>query len=87
MADFKTLARDSNLKKTILKALSDEYSRTIMNYTIEQYARDVVHAIGSICTEENISHPMIISESGRAVVAHHSILVTEVIDVSPAFNG
>ena len=36
MADFKILARDSNLKKAILKALSDEYSRTIMNYTIEQ---------------------------------------------------
>ena len=36
MADFKILGRDSNLKKAILKALSDEYSRTIMNYTIEQ---------------------------------------------------
>ena len=35
MADFKILARDSNLRKAILKALSDEYSRTIMNYTIE----------------------------------------------------
>lgn len=57
-----------------------------MNYTTEQYARDVVHAIGSICKEENIPHPMIVSESGRAVVAHHSILVTEVIDVSPALN-
>ena len=36
MADFKLLARDSSLKKAILKALSDEYSRTIMNYTIER---------------------------------------------------
>ena len=36
MADFKILRRDSNLRKAILKALSDEYSRTIMNYTIEQ---------------------------------------------------
>ena len=35
MADFKILARDSNFRKAILKALSDEYSRTIMNYTIE----------------------------------------------------
>lgn len=57
-----------------------------MNYTLEQYARDVVHAIGSICKEEKIPQPMIISESGRAVVAHHSVLVTEVIDVSPALN-
>ena len=36
MADFKILARDSNFRKAILKALSDDYSRTIMNYTIEQ---------------------------------------------------
>ncbi len=36
MADFKILGRDSNLRKSILKALSDEYSRAIMNYTIEQ---------------------------------------------------
>ena len=36
MADFKILARDSELKKAILKALSDEYSRTIMNFTIEE---------------------------------------------------
>jgi len=36
LADFKILGRDSNLRKAILKALSDEYSRTIMNYTIEQ---------------------------------------------------
>ncbi|AJM91791.1 MULTISPECIES: helix-turn-helix domain-containing protein [Nitrosopumilus] len=36
MADFKILARDSNLRKAILKALSDDYSRTIMNYTIEK---------------------------------------------------
>jgi arginine decarboxylase len=57
-----------------------------MNYTIEQYARDVVYIIGSICKEENLNDPIIISESGRAIVAHHSILVTEVMDVSPSLN-
>jgi len=36
MADFKILARDSEFRKAILKALSDDYSRTIMNYTIEK---------------------------------------------------
>ncbi len=36
MADFRILARDSNLRSAILKALSDDYSRTIMNYTIEK---------------------------------------------------
>ena len=36
MADFKILSKDSNFRKAILKALSDDYSRTIMNYTIEK---------------------------------------------------
>ncbi len=36
MADFKILPRDSNYRKAILKALSDEYSRTIINYAIEK---------------------------------------------------
>ncbi|GKS67625.1 hypothetical protein YTPLAS73_11720 [Nitrosarchaeum sp.] len=44
LADFKILARDSNLRKAILKALSDEYSRAIMNYTIEQ-PRSVVEIV------------------------------------------
>ena len=57
-----------------------------MNYTIEQYARDVVYTIGSLCEEEKIPQPTIISESGRAITAHHSILVTEAIDVSPIIH-
>ncbi|MBN2479636.1 MAG: biosynthetic arginine decarboxylase [Parachlamydiales bacterium] len=57
-----------------------------MNYTVDQYARDVVYSIGSLCKEENLKDPMIISESGRAIVAHHSILVTEVIDISYALD-
>jgi len=44
LADFKILARDSNFRKAILKALSDEYSRTIMNYTIES-PRSVVNMV------------------------------------------
>ena len=57
-----------------------------MNYSMEEYARDVVSAIGSACDEENLPHPGIISESGRAIVAHHSILITEVIDISHALG-
>ncbi|MCF7806065.1 MAG: biosynthetic arginine decarboxylase [Simkaniaceae bacterium] len=53
-----------------------------MNYTVEEYARDVVYAIGNTCREKSIPEPTIISESGRALVAHHSVLITEVIDVS-----
>lgn len=48
-----------------------------MNYSVEEYARDVVHAIADVCDEERVPHPHIVSESGRAVVAHHSVLVVE----------
>jgi arginine decarboxylase len=48
-----------------------------MNYSVEEYARDVVHNIADVCDEERIPHPHIISESGRAIVAHHSVLVVE----------
>ena len=54
-----------------------------MNYTLEEYARDVVWEILTICKENNLNHPTIVSESGRAVIAHHAVLVTEVIDVAP----
>jgi len=53
-----------------------------MNYTTEQYARDVVWEIASACSEASVKHPNIISESGRALVAHHAVLITEVMDVS-----
>jgi arginine decarboxylase len=53
-----------------------------MNYTTEQYARDVVWEITSACAEAKVKHPNIISESGRALVAHHAVLVTEVMDVA-----
>lgn len=48
-----------------------------MNYTVSEYARDVVHAIADVCDEERVPHPNIVTESGRAVVAHHSVLVVE----------
>lgn len=48
-----------------------------MNYTVEEYARDIVWNIGDVCDEERVPHPNIISESGRAIVAHHTVLVVE----------
>jgi len=57
-----------------------------MNYTIEEYAKDVVWAIGEECDKADIPHPVILSESGRAIAAHHSVLITEVIDVAPTMD-
>jgi arginine decarboxylase len=51
-----------------------------MNYTLREYTRDVVYNIKSVCQDAGVEVPDIISESGRAIVAPHSILVTEVCD-------
>jgi arginine decarboxylase len=50
-----------------------------MNYTLAEYANDVVYRIASVCNARGVEHPMIISESGRAIAAHHSVLVFNVL--------
>lgn len=61
-------------------------SDSSMNYTVEEYARDVVSAIGDACDKAEVPHPTIITESGRALIAHHAVLITEVIDVAPTVD-
>jgi arginine decarboxylase len=51
-----------------------------MNYTMREYARDVVYNIKTVCQDAGVDVPDIVTESGRAVVAPHSILITEVCD-------
>jgi arginine decarboxylase len=46
-----------------------------MNYTMNEYASDVVYRIASVCNAREIEHPTIVSESGRATAAHHSVLI------------
>ncbi|MBM4377081.1 MAG: biosynthetic arginine decarboxylase [Deltaproteobacteria bacterium] len=55
-----------------------------MNYSVQEYANDVVSAIQEACDEYDLPHPNLVTESGRAVVAHHSVLVVNVIGVSAA---
>jgi arginine decarboxylase len=47
------------------------------NYSLQEYANDVVWNIMDVCDSENVAHPAIVSEGGRAIVAHHSVLVIE----------
>lgn len=54
-------------------------SSSSMNYSLQEYANEVVYRIGSVCDAREVSHPSIISESGRALAAHHSVLVFEVL--------
>jgi arginine decarboxylase len=53
-----------------------------INYTLQEYANDAVFRIKGVCDEAGVPHPTIISESGRAVVAYHSLLVFDVLGVS-----
>ncbi len=57
-----------------------------MNYTLNEYANDVVYRIASVCNARNVPQPMIVSESGRAIAAHHSVLIFDVLG-SSALDG
>lgn len=48
------------------------------NYSLQEYANDIVYYVAEVCNAETVPHPTLISESGRAVVAHHSVLLVEV---------
>lgn len=53
-----------------------------INYTLGEYASDVVYGIQTVCDQAGVPHPTIISESGRAVAAYHSVLVFNVLGTS-----
>jgi arginine decarboxylase len=57
-----------------------------MNYTMREYANDVVYTIGGICRDEGLPMPSLISESGRAITAHHSLLLVNVTDCESQFE-
>jgi arginine decarboxylase len=52
-----------------------------VNYSVQEYANDIVYTLGEACRELELPMPHIISESGRALTAHHALLLIEVIDV------
>jgi arginine decarboxylase len=59
-----------------------------VNYSIQEFANDIVYTINEICISENVPAPTIVTESGRAVVAHHAMFVTNVIrTVNPGLGG
>jgi arginine decarboxylase len=53
-----------------------------MNYSLQEYARDVVYQLSEACAESGVPQPTIVTESGRALTAHHAVLVTEVLGVT-----
>lgn len=57
-------------------------SESSMNYTIQEYANDAVSAVVDVCDKNGLPHPNIITESGRSLTAHHSILIFEVLETT-----
>lgn len=58
------------------------YSENSINYSIQEYVNDSVFAFVDAANKNNIPHPKIITESGRALTAHHSVLVFEVLETA-----
>jgi len=53
-----------------------------VNYTLQEYANDVIYHVQNVCDEVEVAHPTIITESGRAIAAYHSVLVFNVLGVA-----
>jgi arginine decarboxylase len=56
------------------------------NYSMQEYANDVVSFIQEACDAESVPHPDIVTESGRALTAHHSVLIFDVLGVNEVLN-
>jgi arginine decarboxylase len=56
-------------------------SHASVNYSLQEYANDVVYTIAEVCRNHQLPMPHLISESGRALTAHHALLLVKVIDV------
>lgn len=55
-------------------------SDSSVNYHLSEYVADIVYGLKQVCDLENVPHPNIVTESGRAITAHHSLVVTNVVD-------
>jgi arginine decarboxylase len=60
---------------------SGSTSQASVNYTLQEYADDVIYTLAEACRQHELPMPHIISESGRALTAHHALLLLSVIDV------
>jgi arginine decarboxylase len=58
-----------------------------VNYTLQEYAADIVSQIAEVCNAKGVPHPDIVTESGRALVAHHSVLIYNVLATNEILAG
>ena len=52
-----------------------------INYSVQDYATTIVQTFANVCRSRGVAHPELLSESGRALTAHHAVLVVNVVDV------
>ncbi|MFO7905468.1 MAG: biosynthetic arginine decarboxylase [Pirellulaceae bacterium] len=57
------------------------------NYTLQEYANDVVYHVQTVCDDSGVPHPHLVSESGRAVTAYHSVLLFNVLGATRHGDG
>lgn len=58
-----------------------------MNYSMQEYANNIVFTFVEVCKKHNLPHPQIITESGRSITAHHAMLITNVISTEPPYEA
>ncbi|WP_295685614.1 biosynthetic arginine decarboxylase [uncultured Nevskia sp.] len=58
-----------------------------MNYSVREYARNIIRTLAEVCETAGEPQPNLISESGRALTAHHAVLITSVVDSEVAPSG
>lgn len=58
-----------------------------INYSLDEYAQNIVRSFAELCAEHQVPQPDIITESGRALTAHHAVLITNVTDVESVYSN
>ncbi|GAB6140664.1 arginine decarboxylase [Methylosoma difficile] len=58
-----------------------------INYSLDEYAHNIVRSFADICAEKQVPQPDIITESGRALTAHHAVLITNVTDIESVYSS
>ena len=57
-----------------------------MNYSVDEYAQNIVRSFAEVCAQKQVAYPNIITESGRALTAHHAVLITNVTDIESVYT-
>ena len=58
-----------------------------INYSLDEYAQNIIRSFAELCAEKQVPQPDVITESGRAITAHHAVLITNVTDIESVFTG